>query len=308
MPLSTANVLKYAPLVLGISILCIGSFFVPWDEVLPYFSRLSTTSYAATIVLGVAYYFARIIRYHYMLGVLDAPRSFKQTIIAYFVAQPISLLPAGEMYRIVALKEHVNVPTSKGASIVFIQSLTESIALVTLALLGALYLNQNALVILGLLLLYGVIFVGIRSRRTADKSHRLLNRFPFITLARPRFLSFVKKNKTLLSGQSLIALFASGFLSSLFAIVLLFIIANDLDIPLNLTEATIAFTLPTVLQNVTFLPGGIGVNEQGMVGILVFLGSTLPAAVALTLIMRFVTLVLGVILGLFSFLIIKKKN
>jgi uncharacterized protein (TIRG00374 family) len=302
-----SHFLKYFPLATGILILCIGAFFVPWHEVLPYFSRLSIGSYVSIFGLGTAYYLVRIIRYYYMLGVLKAPRSLRQTLLAYFIAQPVSLLPAGEAYRIVTLKRHVKVPTSKGISIVFIQSFTENVALVVLALISAVALKQQVIVILGLMLLYLVIFVLLRSRRTAENSRRLLNRLPFVSFAQTKFHSFIKKNKTLLSGNSLVVLFLSGFASSLLAIILLFIVANDLGIQLDFTQAIIAFALPTVLQNVSFLPGGIGVNEQSTVGILVILGSSLPAAVALTLIMRFVTLILGVVLGLISILISKKE-
>lgn len=299
--------LKYAPLGLGLIILAVGALFVPWREVLPYFSQLHVESYLAILLLGIGYYFVRIVRYYYMLGVLKAPRSFRQTILAYFIAQPVSLLPAGEAYRIVMLKKHVKVPTSKGLSVVFIQSFTENISLVVLALVSAVILNQQVLIVAGLMLVYLIILVLVRSRRTAERSRRVINKVPFISIAQTKFHPFIKKNKKLLSGKSLIVLFLSGFVSSLIAIVLLFIVANDVGIRLNFTEAIIAFALPTVLQNVSFLPGGIGVNEQGTVGILIIFGSSLPAAVALTLIMRFVTLILGVILGLIS-LVISKKN
>jgi len=301
------SLLKYLPLVIGITILSVGAFFVPWREVLPYFSRLSPMSYISIFVLGIAYYLVRIIRYYYMLGVLKAPRSFYHTVLAYFIAQPVSLLPAGEAYRVVTLKKHVKVPPEKGVSIVFIQSFTENIAMVVLALASALILHKQVEIILGIILLYIVILSLIRSRRTAEKSRRLLNKLPFVSLAQAKLHPFVKKNKTLLSGRSLVMLFLSGFASTLLAIILLYIIAGDIGIQLTFTEAAIAFVLPTVLQNLSFLPGGIGVNEQGTVGILVILGAALPAAVALTLIMRFVTLILGVVLGLISLVVSKRS-
>ncbi len=301
------SVLKFAPLAIGILILSVGAFFVPWHDVVPYFSKLNPMSLIAILVLGIAYYVARIVRYYYMLGVVNAPQAFLPTVLAYFAAQPIALLPAGETYRVVTLEEHADVPKSKGISVVFIQSFTENIAMVILALLSAVTLKQHVFVILGLLLLYAVIFVAVRTRRTVEKSHRILNKLPFVNFARTKFHAFVHKNRTLLSGTSLIVLIVSGFASGLIASSLLFIVANDIGIHLDFTQAVIAFTLPTVLQNVSFLPGGIGVNEQVTVGILVLMGAPLPAAVALTLIMRFVTLVLGVIIGLIGMLIAKMK-
>jgi uncharacterized protein (TIRG00374 family) len=209
---------------------------------------------------------------------------------------------------VVTLKKHVGVPTSKGVSTVFIQSFTENISMVVLALAGAIFLNRQVALVLGLLLLYIVIFVFVRSRRTAEKSRRLINKLPFLSFARSDFHSFIHKNRTLLSGKSLGVLFVSGFVSTIIAISLLYIVANDLDISLDIIKSTIVYALPTVLQNVSFLPGGIGVNEQGTVGILVLLGAALPAAVALTLIMRFVTLVMGVVLGVATILASKKND
>ena len=302
-----SELLKYTPLALGLAILGIGAFFVPWHDVVPYFSKLSATSYLSIFILGTAYYVVRIIRYYYMLGVLNAPRSFRHTVLAYFIAQPVSLLPAGEAYRIYTLEKHVNVPKAKGASVVFIQSFTENVSLVVLALISAIALKQKIVIILGLLVLYLILFLFLRTRRTAEKSRLLINKLPFVSFAQAKFHSFIKKNKTLLSGKSLVALFLSGFASTLLAITLLFIVANDIGIHLDFTQATIAFVLPTVLQNVSFLPGGIGVNEQGTVGVLLLMGAALPAAVALTLIMRFVTLILGVIIGMVSIVVSHKK-
>jgi uncharacterized protein (TIRG00374 family) len=300
--------LKYAPLVLGLLLLGIGAAFVPWHDVTPYFSRLSVISYVAIAVLGVGYYVARIIRYYYMMGILNTPRTPARTVLAYFTAQPISLLPGGEVYRIVTLNEHSNVPKAKGLSIVFIQSFTENIAMIALALVSAIILNQYVLIIFGLLLLYIVILILLRTRRTIERSHKILNKLPFVNFARSKFQAFIHRNRTLLSGKSFVTIILTGFVSTLIASMLLFIVANDIGIHLDFAHAVVAFTLPSVLQNITFLPGGIGVNEQGSVGILVLLGASVPAAVALTLIMRFVTLAMGVIIGLLALLAVKIKS
>jgi uncharacterized protein (TIRG00374 family) len=302
------KIVKFAPLAIGLLILGVGAFFVPWHDVTPYFSRLSLTSYIAILALGVAYYIVRIVRYYYMLGVLEVPRTVPNIVLAYFTAQPISLLPAGEAYRIITLNEHGKVPKSKGLSVVFIQSFTENIAMVVLALVSAVILDQYTLIVFGLLLLYLVMFMLIRTRRTAIHSHRILNKLPFVNFARSKFQTFIHRNRTLLSGKSLVTIILSAFASTFIASTLLFIVANDIGVNIDFAHAVVAFTLPFVLQNITFLPGGIGVNEQGTVGILVLLGAAVPAAVALTIIMRFVTLALGVIIGLVAILAVKLKH
>ena len=292
------TLVRYVPLAIGLVLLTIGAAFVPWSEVGPYLRQLTPLNYLLIAGLGVAYYLARIIRYHYMLNLLGEPRSFRRTMVAYFEAQPVSLLPGGEAFRTLTLKKQVNVPLSKGVPVVFVQSFTENIGLVLLALVSALILQQQVLVVLVLALLYLVILVLIRTRRTAEHSRRLLNKLPFVSLARTKFMKFIHRNRKLLSGWNMAVLLLSGMVSTLIAATLIFLIGNDMGISLTFTESIIAYALPMVLQNVTFLPGGIGVNEQGSVGILVVLGAAFPAAVALTIVIRLVTLGLGVVLGL----------
>jgi uncharacterized protein (TIRG00374 family) len=299
------QMIKFLPLALGIIILSIGALFVPWHEVGPYLGRLKPMTYLLILVLGTAFYVVRAVRYHYMLRVLDMPRSFRRTLVAYLEAQPISLLPGGEAFRTVTLKKQVKVPLDNGVPVVFLQSFTENIGLIILALISALVLRQQAILIFIAAIIYVLILVLLRTRRTAEHSRRLLNKLPFVNLARHKFLKFIKKNHTLLSGSSLVVLLITGLLSSFFASALVLVIAHDMGISLTIPEAVIAFSLPAVLQNMTFLPGGIGVNEQSSVGVLILLGAHFPAAVALTIVMRLVTLGLGVILGLGAILLAK---
>ena len=290
--------MRYLPLVLGISILTVGALFVPWHQVAPYLARLTPLSYLIIAVLGTAFYTVRAVRYHYMLHRLKSPRSLRRMIVAYFEAQPISLLPGGEAFRTVTLKKQANVPLADGVPVVFLQSFTENVGLVVLALLSAIILKQQAVVIFVAMIIYVLVLILLRTKRTADRSRRILNKLPFVNLARNTYLKFIAKNNVLLSGYSLVVLLLSGLISSLVASLLLFLVAKDMNISLTFPEAVIAFSLPTALQNVTFLPGGIGVNEQSSVGVLVLLGVHFPAAVALTIIIRAVTLALGIILGL----------
>lgn len=302
---STKKILKFLPLILGLIILFIGSLFVPWHEVGPYLAQLSFTSYILVFILGISFYATRIARYHYMLNVLNEPRSFRRTVVAYLEAQPLSLLPGGEAFRTLTLKKQINVPFSKSVPVIFLQSFTENIGLVALAFISAIILQRQVLIVFALVAVYLVILVLIRSRRTAEPSRRLLNKLPFVSVARTKFMAFIHKNKTLLRGKSLVVLLVSGLFSTLLASLLLFLIANDMGIQLSFAEAIIAYALPMVLQNVTFLPGGIGVNEQSSVGILIIVGASLPAAAALTIVMRLVTLGLGVVLGMCAILLAK---
>lgn len=290
--------MRYVPLALGVLILLVGAFFVPWHDVVPYLRKITPMTTLLIIMLGTVFYATRAVRYYYMLRVLGKPRSFRRTVIAYFEAQPVSLLPGGEAFRTLTLQKQAKVPLTHGVPVVFLQSFTENLGLIVLALISAIILKRQVVFIIIAAIVYLIILILIRTQRTAEHSRRILNRIPFVNLARRKYHNFISKNHVLLSGSSLVVLMISGLASSLIASLLMFIVARDMGIDLTLPEAIIGFSLPMALQNVTFLPGGIGINEQSTVGLLVLLGATFPAAVALTIIMRIVTLALGVVLGI----------
>lgn len=305
---SALKVLPYLPLALGVTILVVGSFFVPWRDVLPYFAKMSLITYSLLLLLGIAFYFSRIIRYKYMLSTLSESRSLKVITLSYLVAQPVSLLPAGEMYRSVMLKKHGDVPMISGLPVVFIQSLTENIGLVVLALVGAIVIHQYILLVLIVAIAYTLVVVVIRRRKSVHRSHKVVKKLPFITIKKSKLVALFRQKRTLLKGKSLWVLIGTSFVSSLIASFVLFVTAQSFGVELTFFQAAIAFAVPMVIQNLTFLPGGIGVNEQSSVGILVVFGVNLPAAVALTVVLRFMTLGMGVALGLIAVAYIKLGN
>ncbi len=294
-------IFKYLPLSLGILILTVGSLFVPWKEVGPYLATIDLITGTTIVLLGIAFYFARVFRYGYMLRVLGKEMPFSKLAVAYFVSQPVSLLPAGEIYRSVMLKKHGNVPMVSGVPVVIVQSFTENIGLLVIALCGAIFLNTYLIAVVIVAILYALVLRSVHlNRETHKRGLKLISKLPFVNISKYKFFSFIEKNQTLLSGKTFFVLLFSSFISSFFAITALLLAANSFGVELSFVEAAIAYSIPLIIQNLTFLPGGLGVNEQSSVGVLVLIGVGLPAAVALTIVVRMITLVIGVVLGIIA--------
>lgn len=295
---SVRTIAKNAPLVIGLLILGVGAWFVPWSDTIPYLFKLSPLTYVLLLILGLAYYFTRILRYVYALKELGESKPLSRVTLAYITAQPLSLLPGGEAFRVVTLKQYAGVPPAKGASVVFLQSFTENIGLVSLALLSAIILNKYILIIAIVLTVYIVLVILLRARRTARMSHRVIRRLPYIEVSQAKINMFFSKNRQLLSGKSAVILLVTSLVSSLIASTALYIVARSFDVELGFVGAIIGYALPMILQNSTALPGGIGINEQSSVGILLLFGVAVAPAIALTIIVRMLTQVLGMVIGL----------
>lgn len=300
MKINLTAVARYFPLLIGLAIIAVGSLFVPWDKVVPYFRSLSLTSILLLLLCSIVYYFGRVYRYWLMVRMLDDPAPFGKVALACLIAQPVSFLPAGELYKSAMLKKYANVSFKNGIPSVFAQALTESIGLLIIALVGAMFLHRYV----GLIIFVAsmVLFiVGLLKWHSKKRSHRLINKVPKISISRRKINEFLHKNRTLLSTKNFLILVVTSYISTFAGIAAIYIAAKELSAQINLFEAAIAFALPVILQGVSFLPAGLGVNEQGSVAILTLFGQGLAVAVAITILVRLVTIGSGFLFGFMAF-------
>lgn len=231
-----------------------------------------------------------------MLRMLGQPAAFSKVALACLVAQPVSVLPGGELYRSAMLKRYGNVSLVHGTPSVFAQSIAESVGVTIIALIGVAILKRYVAIILIVVCLFGGILIYIRWYN-ARTSHKLINKIPFVSINHTRLRSFLDKNRVLLTGKNFIILLATSYISTFAGIAIVLICSLAFGSQLNLFQAAIAYALPVALEGVSFLPGGLGVNEGGSISLLTLFGTGLPVAVAITLITRLFTLGIGFPLG-----------
>lgn len=298
------NSRKYLPLVIGFLILAVMAFFVPWQDVVDRLFRLTPMTLAMLVGLSLVYFYGKVLRYWLMLRMLDVKVSISKVALACMVAQPVSVLPAGELYRGAMLKRYANVSISKGSPTVVTQAIVEAIGLLLVALVGAAVLRQGMLPITvvasGLIL----VVVGIKKNQI-NLSQKILNKIPGISVTRSKLKVFLSSNQTLLHRYNFFTLLAASFITTLAGVGIIFVAARGLGVQLSLFQAAISYALPVVLGAVSFLPGGIGASEQGLVGMLALFGVGISPAVAITLIMRTFTLGVGFVYGFLALLYAK---
>jgi uncharacterized protein (TIRG00374 family) len=287
---------RYAPLGLGLGLLAILALLVPWREVLPYLARLGAPTYVVLVIGSLVYYTGRAVRYWLMLRMLGERPSFTSVAIACLAAQPVAVLPGGELYRTTMLKRYSGVSLKQSVPSVVAQSLAEEFGLLAIALAGAVLMGHYGWVIVGV----GVVVTAIWAFiywNNSQLSHQLVNKLPWVNLGHRQVRSFLDKNRQLLSGTNFLILVAAAGISTLAGVAIVYAAAQGVGEPLGPLQAATAYAVPMILEAVSFLPGGFGVSEQGSVGVLALFGVPLPAAVAVTIIMRIFTLGMGFVYG-----------
>ncbi len=268
------------------------------------------------LVLGLTLvnYALRFVKWHYYLAQIDAGHVSLRDSLKIFVAGFTMVMTpgkVGELYKAWALKETNGVAISRAAPIVLAERITDGLAMVVLASAGLLLYRFGAAVLLAVVLTMGGFVVVVRIRPLALWLLRQGERIPIISRFANSLRESYESAYRLLGAKNLLFAVGLGVISWAAEGVALFLVLLGLGFvatPALLIQAVSALALSTILGAITFLPGGLGIVDGSLAGLLLLLtGTGAETAVAATLIIRLATLWFGVALGISTLVAFRRQ-
>ncbi len=259
---------------------------------------------ALGFALAAANYALRILRWQYYLHCIDVEVPLLESSVVFLSGFTMSVTPGkvGEVFKSLLLYESRGVSMVRTAPIVIAERLTDLIALVLLTALGSLAFEHGVLIA-------GVGAVGVSClvavfayRPLGEFFLRMAERIPVLAKvshklreAYESLLNMVHPSGLLLG--SAIATVAWGMECA----ALYVIVRGFAGTQLPWDAAVFAYAASTIAGAVAMMPGGLGITEAGMTGLLQKLGgSTMEPAIATaaTMLVRLATLWFAVAIGM----------
>lgn len=264
----------------------------------------------AIFVLGLGLaalnYAVRFLKWQYYLRLLAIELPLVDSVLIFFSGFALTVTPGkiGEVLKSYLLRESRGVPVARSAPIVLAERLTDLVSLLLLSLLGAsawMTAEHRYLVLVGFGLCL-VLLVGLAWHRLGHWVLDLVALLPprRITSALvPRLRTFYDAAHALLRPGPLLVATAISALAWFCECLALYVVARGAGVAsASLLLCTFIYALMTVAGALAFVPGGLGVTEGGMAVLLAQLGGVArPTAVAVTLLIRVLTLWFAVLLG-----------
>jgi uncharacterized membrane protein YbhN (UPF0104 family) len=189
----------------------------------------------------------------------------------------------GEVVKCGLLKRSFEVPVRRSAPIVLAERMTDATGVVVLAIAGGAGTNRWPLIVLAIA---GVATIMIVVRSP------LLGRFA-------RLGEAPGAARELLGTPLLIGMTALSAVSWLCECLAGYVCVRGLRLDLSLADTIVVFSLGSLAGALSFLPGGLGVAETSMTGLMRVLGEVpKAAAAAATVLIRLATFWFAVVLGL----------
>ncbi len=295
----------FAATVLGVLVFAGLSFYGDVRQLGASLRAFRWSTFALGLALATSNYVLRFGRWQYYLarvGVHPPLGDSARVFVAGFV---MSITPGkvGEVWKSLLLRECQGVPVERTAPIVFAERLTDLFALVILATLGSLVFEEGAKIALaGGLAVFG-LWAVCAFRPLGELCLGLCERLPLLGRVSPRLREAYESLRSLVGPGALAAATVMATFSWLLECVTLMVIARGFGVDLGIVESTFAYSVPTIVGALAMMPGGLGVTEAGMTGVLAAVGGaamTPSIATGVTMLVRIATLWWAVVLGFFA--------
>ncbi len=260
-------------------------------------------------ILGLilAGYLVRFGRWHLYLGALAVPPlPVAMSALVFLSGFTMTVTPGkvGEVIKCVALRRLTGVPVSRTSAIVLAERLTDIVAMLALAAIGLVQFAYGRS-LLGVICLGVVAAILLLQRpHRMEQILRVAEKWPVIGRFTGQATMFVAASETLLRPRVLVVGSALGIVSWAAECLALYAVLVGLGMPASwhlLLVATFVMATSTLLGAVSMLPGGLGVADASVAGMLILLvgddGMTRGMAAAAALLIRFATLWFGTLLG-----------
>jgi len=259
------------------------------------------------IILTTAGYFIRFLKWNYFLKQAHVDINIKDNLFVFFSGLAMIITPAklGEIWKGWLIKDINGEDLGKTVPVVIVDRFTDLIALVLLSLLGILYYEEGLYIIIIFVMVFLAFIVLIKSERISSFLLALLEKRAgrYSRDIKTMHQTFQKTMKV----KNLISMSFLGVLAWFMECLGLYLVVMGLGGHISLTISVFIFSFASLAGAASMIPGGLGVAEATLSGLLKLFGLTSTMAIAAALIVRFATLWYGAILGLAVYLIFKNR-
>lgn len=262
---------------------------------------MSLSTLSVAILLSLASFFFRGVRWEVYLRAASIRVPFKESALVFLSGLGMSITPGkiGELLKSMLLKESRDVPVAKSAPIVLAERILDLGALLTLGAVGLIWDHSAPLAL-------AITVAGVLGFYTIGKSERLalvlvgiLTKIPRVSRFREKLLTAHAALFELWSLPTyLLAMTLTLVAWGLQAYILVVLAEAFQNTSVSLPHALIAYSAPLLAGTLALIPGGLGLTEASMTGTLKALsGTSTTVAATLTILVRGVTFWLAVLLG-----------
>jgi len=280
--------------------------FIDPKQVLTLLQNVPWYVMVLVLILSSSMMITRAFRFFILLRDAQIRVSFWQTLKVYLAGQALTPLPGGEGSRTIFLKLETHTSVKNMVTPLIMLGISEMLVAVTIALVGGIFFGLLRAAAFAALVGTVALLWLLTNHKAVQTLWDKLPGHPkvqkagkAITSTQKEVHSNIFKSNSHYPSPLFLKNLGLAFLTDILGGLIIFTLMRSLHIHFGLLRSVYVFAAATVLgELVQFIPGGVGVTEGGLTGILILSGVALPPASAVVLLFRAATLVYGILVGI----------
>ncbi|MBS1517389.1 MAG: flippase-like domain-containing protein [Bacteroidetes bacterium] len=282
------------------------SIYADFDKLINTFGEFNWYYFPLIISLTYLNFTIRFFKWEYYLRILKIELKRKASFLIFMSTFVMSVTPGkmGELLKSYLLREENGTPVSRSAPIIIAERLTDFISVVLLCITGAFVFNYGQAIVIGVGIFFVICVTLISSRKISLSIITYLEKVSFLSKIAHKFEEAYESIYKLVRIKPLVIAtilsLVAWFCECLGLFIILKVYSTFTHIEVSLLSAVFIYGFSTIVGSIAMLPGGLGVTEASMTGLLVLLKIPKDVSVASTFIIRVATLWFSVAVGVVS--------
>lgn len=251
------------------------------------------------LLLSCTNYLLRFVKWQYYLRVLNLAVPRRESFMIHLSGLALSITPGklGEMVKSYFLLKRYKYPVAQTTPIVLADRLTDLLSLVILAAIGAIGFDYGQRVVWVTAVVMILIVAVVTFRPAGERLLSLAQRIPLLRQRAAGLRQLYESSYLLLRPDRLVGPVLISVVSWGCEAVGFWLIFLGLGLGNGLLPAIFIYAFSTIVGAVAMLPGGLGVTEGAITGLLRLLSVPAATAALATILVRAATLWFAVLVG-----------
>lgn len=289
--------------LLGAAVFAGLSFYSDVRQLADNFRAFSYDAFALALILAASNYAIRIVRWRYYLRLVGAAIPGVEASLVFLAGFVLSITPGklGEALKSLMLYESRGISIAKTVPVVIAERLTDLTGLVLLIAIGSFSFEHGVIIAALSAALVGIILAACAYKPLGELLLVLVERIPLTKRIAYKIREAYESLHEMTRPAPLFFGTAIGATAWGFECGALYVILRGLGCDVLSWDAiTFTYSTSTIAGALAMMPGGLGVTEAGMTGLLLALGRgriSPASAAAATILVRLATLWFAVGIG-----------
>ena len=299
----------FISIIFGLIIFAGLSIYSDFTKITKIFLTFNYKYIPLILILAPLNYCFRYIKWNYYLKKVNIRISSKDNMLIFASALAMTVTPGkiGELLKSYLLKERNNIPISQTAPLVMTERLTDGISMIILASFGVLIYDYGKGILFSVILFMIIIICLAQSPKIINKLINYFTKIKYLKKYVENIRTFYQNTYILFKIKPLLFSIIIGIISWSFEGLIIFLTLKAMDTKISLLASVFIVSFSSIVGAISMLPGGLLAAEGSIFGLLLLMKIPKDIATVTTIITRFSTLWLGVLIGIIALFLVQKK-